>query len=146
MQVVEVIHDYPVPPETLWAVVTDLNHLATLNAPMIVFSSMPDDRLRTGLVIETRVSVYGLLPAQPYRIEVLDADEKAMTVHTAETGSGVRSWNHSIAVTPTATGARLTDRIEIDAGWLTFAYVWWARKLYRNRDNPRRKLLGLKKD
>lgn len=146
MQVVEECHDYPVPPERLWALVTDLDNLEAMNTPLIKFTALPDGHLHTGLVIDTHVSVYGVLPAQPYRIEVLTCDDDAMLVETAESGSGVRNWNHTITVIPTTTGARLTDRIEIDAGFLTFAYVWWARKLYRHRDAPRRTLLGLNKD
>ncbi|WP_146348210.1 SRPBCC family protein [Phaeobacter marinintestinus] len=146
MQVVEETHDYPVPAKQLWALATNLDHLETMNAPLIRFSTLPDGRLRTGLVIETRVSVYGVLPSQPYRIEVLTCDDDTMLAQTTESGSGVRSWNHTITVTETENGSRLTDRIEIDAGVLTFAYAWWARKLYRHRDTPRRTLLGLNKD
>lgn len=144
MTVVEVIHEYPVTPERLWAVTMDLGSLAVMNAPLIVFGDLGGERLAAGAVIDTEVSVYGRLPAQPYRIEVLECDDATMRARTSETGAGVKSWNHTITVTPVAGGgARLSDRIEIDAGWKTPLFAWWARKLYRHRDGPRKTLLGL---
>lgn len=141
--VVEVSHDYPVPPARLWALAMDIDALSQMNAPLIVFGDLPDGRMRAGLVIDTTVSVLGRLPARPYRIEMTTCDDGGMCAQTHEAGAGVRRWDHRITVTPIPGGARLTDRIEIEAGWLTPAAAWWARKLYRHRDATRRRLLGL---
>lgn len=143
---VEVRHHYPVSAERLWALTMDLPSLAEMNAPLVAFGSLPDGRMHEGLVIDTTVSVLGRLPARPYWIAVVTCDDATMRAETEETGAGVKRWNHRIAVTPIEGGARLTDRIEIDAGWLTPVYAWWARKLYRHRDAPRRRLLGLGPD
>jgi hypothetical protein len=141
--IVEISHDYPVSVEDLWHQAMDLPTLSVLNAPLIVFGKMPRGRMYQGLVIDTTVSVYGRLKPQPYRIEIVSCDDTRMRAVTHETGAGVERWDHVISVTPSPEGARLTDRIEIDAGWLTAAYAWWARKLYRHRDRPRRTILGL---
>lgn len=145
-RVVEVSHDYPVAPARLWALAMDIDALATMNAPLIRFGALPAGRMRAGLVIDTTVSVLGRTPARPYRIEMASCDDAAMCAQTHETGAGLRRWDHRIAVTAVPGGARLTDRIEIEAGLLTPVYAWWARKLYRHRDAPRRRLLGLAQD
>ena len=51
-------------------------------------------------------------------------------------------WHHTLTVTRTPGGARLTDEIVIDAGWLTPMFAAWAKVLYRARHKPRLRLLG----
>lgn len=142
-RLVRVTHDYPVAPRTLWDLVTDLDRLEEVCAGLVTFEGLPSGRIHPGLVAEVRVRLFGRLPPQEYRMEVVEVDDQAMKARSSEFGAGVRSWRHTFQVTASPLGARLTDTIEIDAGWLTWAYALWAWYLYRARHGARLKILGL---
>ncbi|WP_161635632.1 SRPBCC family protein [Actibacterium mucosum] len=143
MRTVTLTHDYPVPPATLWALVTDYGALAEVMRGLVHFDGLPQGRTETGQHLQVGVSLFGRLPRQPYEMTVLRSDDAAMVLQSSERGAGVKSWNHTLTVTPTQGGSRLTDVIEIDAGWLTFAFARWARFLYGARHKPRMRLLGV---
>lgn len=143
MKTVTVTHDYAVPAPVLWALVTDYDALAEVMKGLISFEGLPAGRTRTGQKLEVMVSLFGRLPPRPYVMEVLECDEDNMRLRSSEKGAGVKSWHHTLTVTGTQTGCRLTDRIEIDAGWLTPVFALWARYLYKARHKPRLRLLGI---
>jgi len=136
-------HDYPVAPETLWALVTDYVALAEVIRGIVHFEGLAVGRTDTGQRLEVRVSLFGKLPPQPYHIEVVHRDDVGRVLESSERGAGVRSWRHRLRVEPTAPGSRLTDEIEIDAGWLTPLFALRAGYLYRARHKPRLRLLGV---
>ncbi|GGE40759.1 hypothetical protein GCM10011360_30390 [Primorskyibacter flagellatus] len=138
---VRVASDYATSPDALWALTKDLDALVEMNARMVTMTGMPHGDMVPGQVIEAQVSLFGRLPPQPYRIDILTVDDASRTFTSAEHGSGVKSWNHTATVTETAQGARLTDVIEIDAGWKTPLVLFWANRLYRARHAPRLRLL-----
>ena len=143
MRTVHVENEYDVPPEKLWAIVTDYDALAFVMKGMMSFEGLPKGRTHTGQKMTVMVSLFGKLPAQPYHMEVLECDDDAMILRSCEHGAGVKSWRHTLSVSKTATGCTLTDTIEIDAGALTFIFALWARFLYQKRHKPRLVLLGL---
>lgn len=142
-QVVETAHDYPVAPELLWDVAIDWRRLGEVNRGMVTQIGLPEGRFTAGQRLEIAVSAFGLLPAKPYVIEILECDDARRTMISREHGAGVKSWNHEMRVEATPEGCRLLDRIEIDAGVLTRAFAAWARLLYRRRHKPRLRMLGL---
>lgn len=135
------VHDYAVSPARLWALVTDYDALAKVMAGKITFDGLPEGRTRAGQRIDVMVSLFGRLPPQPYHMHVLSCDDTARELRSSEKGAGVRSWHHHLAVTQTQGGSRLTETLEIDAGWLTWAFVLWAKHLYGARHQPRLALL-----
>ena len=138
---VRVTSDYPVSADALWAITKDLDALVEMNSRMVKMEGVPSGDMYGGQVIEATVSLFGKLPPQPYRIDVLTVDDDARCFTSSEHGSGVKSWNHTGRVEETATGSRLIDVIEIDAGWKTPLVVFWANRLYRARHKPRLALL-----
>lgn len=140
---VTVTHDYPVPAQRLWALVTDYDALADIMKGIVTFEGLPAGRTKTGQKLDVRVSLFGKLPPQPYFMEVLECDEDNMVLRSLEKGAGVKSWHHTLSVTKTASGSRVTDRIEIDAGVLSPVFALWARYLYKARHKPRLIWLGL---
>ena len=108
---------------------------------LIAFEGLPEGRARTGQKFTVMVSLFGKFPPQPYSIEVLGCDDEARVLRSSERGAGVKSWHHTLSVEPTETGCCLTDRIDIDAGWLTPLFGLWAKYLYRKRHGPRLRLL-----
>lgn len=140
---VRLTHEYPVDADRLWALATDLDALAGVSGRLVRFEGLPSGHCRTGQVIDLRVSLFGLLPWRPYRMRVISCDDAARRLVSEEEGMGVALWRHRLSVDATEAGARLTDEIEIEAGWKTPLVARWARMLYARRDAPRRRMLGL---
>ena len=132
---------YDVPPERLWRLATSYDALARVVEGLVTFEGLPEGRTRTGQKIHVRVSLFGLLPKQPYYMEVLECDDAGMILRSLEKGAGVRRWAHTMTVTPAPGGSRLADSIEIDAGMLTPVFALWAKYLYNARHKPRLRLL-----
>lgn len=143
MQRVTVVHAYPVPAGRLWALVSDYRKLRYVMAGVAGFDGLPDRPIREGDDLSLRVRLFDRLPPMRYRIEVVELDHAARVLETREQGVGVQRWAHRIAVEETETGARLTDGIEIEAGWRTPFAVLFARWMLRQRHKPRLRLLGL---
>ncbi|MGI3169203.1 hypothetical protein ACRARG_08635 [Pseudooceanicola sp. C21-150M6] len=138
---VHVESDYDVSPDALWAVTKDLDALREMNARMVKMEGLPSGNMYAGQDMTIRTSLFGLLPAQDYRIVITDLDDTAREFRSSEHGSGVKTWNHIGRVIATPTGARLIDEIEIDAGGMTPLVVGWANLLYRSRHKPRLRIL-----
>ncbi|WP_298938503.1 SRPBCC family protein [uncultured Ruegeria sp.] len=141
MRIVTVQNDYPVSASRLWALATDYASLSEVMEGLVSFEGLPAGRTQTGQRLEVMVSLFGKLPSQPYRMEVLECDNQRMILRSSERGAGVKTWLHSLSVTEIESGSRLHDRIEIDAGMLTPVFALWARYLYRARHKPRLRLL-----
>lgn len=138
---VRIDHEYPVAPQTLWRLVTDLDVLAKVSKGFVTFEGLPSGALVQGQVIEVKFRLFGVFPPQPYRMEVLEVDPEDMRVRSFEFGGGVKSWRHTFQVHSTEQGAKLSDYIEIDAGWLSPLFALYAQILYRSRHKPRLRLL-----
>lgn len=110
-------------------------------ARLATFEGLPTGRTATGQTMNVMVSLFGKLPKQPYYMEILACDDERMILRTFEQGAGVKSWRHTLTVTETPSGSRLTDSIEIDAGLMTPIFALWAKYLYSARHKPRLKLL-----
>lgn len=142
MRRVVVEHAYAVEAARLWDLVTDYGALAHVMRGLASFQGLPPGRTETGQVLEVQVSLFGKLPWQPYHMEVLDCDDRAMVLRSSERGVGVKSWHHTLRVEPVGDGCRVRDVIEIEAGLMTPVFALWARYMYRARHKPRLRLLA----
>ena len=142
MRTVNLSHDYPYPARDLWEVAIDYDCLEEVMEGVVSFEGLPGGRVEAGQSMSVMVSLFGKLPAQPYDMEVIAFDDAAMTLTSSERGAGVKSWHHRLQVQTTETGSRLTDRIDIDAGWLTPLFAMWAKFLYKKRHPPRLRILA----
>jgi hypothetical protein len=99
------------------------------------------ETLGAGDVVRIRLLFFHLLPAWKHEIRIVEVDEDARQITTAEHGGAIKTWNHVIKVEPGVDSrARYTDRIEIEAGPLT-ALVWaYAQLFYRYRQRRWRRL------
>lgn len=133
---------YPVDADQLFRLVTDLDTLEAVTKPWVRIDHLPSGQVREGQVIDVAMSVFGVLPMQPYRMRVVSLDAQARTMVSVEDGLGVNRLRHALSVTEDGDGAVLCDRIEIDAGWLTAPVMIWARITYRWRHHVRMRLLS----
>ncbi len=140
---VEIVHDYPVSPEALWQASTDWDSFAKSMERIARFEGLPTEPLQEGQVIKVRVSLLGILPSYPWTMEVLEVDPDAHRVRSHEYGGAVKRWDHTLTITAHGVGARLTDRIVVDAGALTWLYAALCRFIYKQRHKPRLERLGL---
>ena len=141
MRTVKVVNKYNATPEQLWMLATDYDALGEIMQGIASFEGLPSGRTQTGQKLNVMVSLFGKLPSQPYAMEVLECDDARMILRSSEHGAGVKSWHHTLTVSETETGSRLTDNIEIDAGLMTPVFALWAKYLYSARHKPRLKLL-----
>jgi len=142
MKTVILEHKYAAPAQEIWALATDLDALKKIMEGVVKFEGMPSGRVYQGQRIDVLVSLFGKLPPQPYFMEVQECDDDAMILRSVEKGAGVKSWCHRLSVVSEGSGCRLRDVIEIDAGWMTWAFALWARYLYRKRHEPRVRILN----
>lgn len=143
IKVVELSFKYALDAERVWEISSDWRALEYVTSGMVSFRGLPRRQMATGDMLDVEVSMFGLLPWTPYRIEMILVDHAARMYLSEEHGNGVKTWSHRHSVTPTGTGCTVTDRIEIDAGRLTFFAAWWARIMYQRRHPARMRLLEL---
>lgn len=136
-------HRYPVPPDRLFDLVTDLDTLDAVTKPWVQFDHLPSGQVHQGQIIDVAVSVFGILPTRPYKMRVVLFDPEARRMASEEDGLVVHKLNHALEVQPDSEPgvSVLRDRIEIDAGWLTPVVTAWAWVIYRWRHHIRLRLL-----
>lgn len=136
-------HRYPVPPDRLFALVTDLDTLEAVTKPWVQFHHLPSGPVHEGQVIDVALSLLGLFPVRPYRMCVVKCDPVARIMRSEEDGMGIHKLTHELHVTSDGADSVLVDHIRIDAGLLTPLVVLWAHVIYRRRHPIRMKLLGV---
>jgi ligand-binding SRPBCC domain-containing protein len=142
MKTVRIENSYPYPADRVWALATDFASFTEVMDGIVTFEGLPTGRTETGQKISVQVSVLGKLPKQSYHMEVVECDDQTMLLRSSERGAGIKSWRHTLRVIPTLDGCKLTDEIEIDAGWKTPVFALWARYVYNARHKPRLRILA----
>ncbi|MEU9804447.1 hypothetical protein [Mycobacterium sp. NPDC050853] len=83
-----------------------------------------------------------LIPLYRHTIHVVEVDEESRTVRTNEGGGILRTWNHTLHVEPIGDRrCRYSDRIDIDAGFLTPVAAEAAAAIFRYRQRRWHKLV-----
>ena len=106
-------------------------------------SGLPDlpERWRQGQEVQCRVYVFGFISLGVRDLYFKKIDQRAYRIVTHESDRLVRSWDHTISVTPLGPNrSKYRDVIDIDAGHLT-GLVWaWTNWFYRHRQRRWRAL------
>ena len=135
-------HDYDAAPADVWHVATDFACFLEAMKGIATFDGMPTQgRVKAGQSFDTKVRLFGRMPPMDYHMEVVACDDEAMRFESHEYGGSIKSWRHALQVTETPRGARLTDRIQIDAGLMTPLMRLWAKFVYNRRHQPRVQML-----
>lgn len=135
MQTLIIQHDYPVLPARLWAIATDC---AALGAAMAKDHSSPA-HIFSGQMLRCRIPVLGLL--RPHVIHIALCDDARMILRTDEQGAAGHRWRLTLAVTPAGAGSRLTERVELEAGFLNPIQSLWAREHCARRHAARLRMI-----
>lgn len=154
MALVEVSTWLPAPPQRVWDLVQQPATLERVSAPLLRFTPRKGafpDRWAAG-EYQMGVKLFGLVPLddqivgiefppQPASGHVLRDNGRACA-RDGGPGGLIRRWDHTMLVEPEGEGTRYTDRVEVEAGALTFAAALFARTLYRHRQKNWRRLLA----
>lgn len=138
-QLVKLEHEYQQNARQVWHVATNIQYFEKIMRGLVSFRGLPKAPLHEGQVLQLQVSLFGILPYQPYHINIVTFDEDKMQFCSMEKGVGVHLWRHELRVMPNGddSGCKIIEQIEIDAGVSTPIFVLWAQFLYKKR-HPRR--------
>ncbi|MFC3096529.1 SRPBCC family protein [Alteraurantiacibacter palmitatis] len=146
----------PLPPAEVFARLRKPAVLEAVSAPLLRFTPRGGAFPSEWVPGEYRMGVklLGLIPLddQIVGIEELPSDPSAGCYALRDNGRGcargkdggglIRRWDHTMQVEPEGEGTCYTDRVEVDAGALTFAAAGFARLLYTHRQRRWRGLLA----
>lgn len=144
MTTVTVTTDLEAPADTVWAAVQTAEAFEHITRGLVSFPALRElGAFREGASASGPLRMLGL-PFGRYRITIDEIDHDRRRLRTREGGGLVRSWVHDIEVDHHPAGdtgrCRYTDRIDIDAGWLTPAVAAFAHGFYRIRQRRWRAL------
>lgn len=95
---------------------------------------------QSGQLIETHLVLLGLVPLGPYSIYFSEVDGDKRYFRTSEGGGVVQRWEHLRSIKEVELDGFgyddeciLTDRVEIEAGWMTWLVCLIAKLNYRHR-------------
>ena len=133
-------HVYPTDPDRLFELVTDLDTLEAVTRPWMRFDHLPSGPVHEGQVIDVDLSLFGLLPARPYRMVVTKCTDAGHQMTSDETGMGTHLV-HRLEVHPCAQGAELVDIIEVESGWAAPIVTLWLCLTHHWRHHIRMRLV-----
>lgn len=154
MALVEVSTFLPASPGQVWDLVLQPATLAQVSAPLLRFTPRNGpfpQRWQAG-EYQMGVKLFGLIPLddqivgiefppQPANGHALRDNGRACA-RDGGPGGLITRWDHTMLVEPEGAGTRYTDRVEAEAGALTFAAAAFARTLYRHRQANWRRLFA----
>jgi hypothetical protein len=138
---------FPASAEAIWKRLLHIDTLKTITKPLMTFT--PVERAaenlawREGGVYAFKIRLFGAIPiGGRHIIAVKSIDREHFIIQTQEHNDTVTVWNHRITLTPLPDGStQYADIVEIYAGRLTPAVVWWSKIFYRHRQRQWGKLL-----
>lgn len=143
MAIVDISTELAAPADRVWAAVKTPEAFRTVTRGLI---SMPalrhrHDGWREGETVVGWVYLFGFVPFSRHHLHIARIDDANLTLTSLERGGMLKKWNHDIVVTPSGThSCAYRDRIEIEAGWVTWAVVLYARFFYSMRQRRWREL------
>jgi len=91
--------------------------------------------------VQCRVYVFGFVPLGIRELYFERIDQLAFRIVTRESDRLVRSWDHTISITPLGANRSIyRDMIDVDAGQLTILVWAWTNWFYRHRQKRWRSL------
>lgn len=129
--------------DTAWGLVQRTSTFRYVTRGLLRWSGDLPERWQPGLVLRSRLYLFGLLPGGMHELRITRVDDQRREIQTTEHGGLLRVWNHTIRVEPDGVArCRYTDRVEIEAGLLT-PMVWLvAHVFFRYRQMRLRRYKG----
>jgi hypothetical protein len=99
-------------------------------------------RWAEGNQVDTRLRLFGFLPAWRHRLQVARVDDNRRVIQTLEGGGFITKWDHRIEVEEAGAGTRYVDDIDVEAGSFTVPVLLYAKALYRYRQRRLQQLVA----
>ena len=128
--------------DSVWAFAKDFSLLAPLSAGSVEFRGLSPVPVIQGQVIEFEVKPFYSRAFKPFKVKMVEVNDKARRFVSDEHGAGVKSWRHTLSVTQNSASSRQIDEIEIDAGLMTPLVAFLAKRMYTKRAAVRARLLS----
>lgn len=125
-----------IPADNAWDLVKQSQTLVYVCKGLLSFdgSHQFPKQWREGDTINTRLKLFGIIPAWKHSLRFILISDESMVISTEEKGGIVQSWNHEIKFEVNSEfSCFYTDTVEINAGIFT-PFIWlFANALYRHR-------------
>jgi len=134
----------PAPAHIIFAAVKRPSTLVYVARGMLRFSGWRRFPVtwQVGQSLHTRLWFFHLLPAPwLHKMQVAEVDEAQRLIRSHET-SPLYTWDHTIRVEAQESLTRYTDRIDIEAGLLTWLIWLYASLFYRYRQARWRRIVA----
>lgn len=135
----------PAPAAEVWDRVQRSATLAHVSRPLLVFDPVdgPLPEVWSEGTYPVRMRLYGILPLGRQNIVIRHEPSEPGRWRIRDAGHGplARRWDHLITIEAVGDRTRYTDRVEIDAGWLTLPVAAFAWLFYGHRQRRWRRLL-----
>ena len=132
-----------IPAKKAWELAKQSKTLVYVCRGLLGFTGSSEfpDHWKEGDTINTRLTLFGLIPVWKHSIHFQSISDDLMVIYTEEKGGIVRSWNHEIKFEELDQNTCLyTDSVDIKAGLFT-PLIWaYANLLYRYRQRRWKKL------
>lgn len=113
-------------------------------ARLVTYDGLPTGELHVGQSFDLQVTHFKVTPPLIWHIDVIRRDNDRRILQTSERGGSINTYHHTMTVDEIdETHSSLVDEIDFDAGWLSLPMTLWVKHIYKSRDIPRRRLLGL---
>lgn len=135
--------DLPSSAEAVWSALLKRDTFLAITRGMLGFRGTDEwpETFEEGLVIETRLVFFHLIPAWRHTLRIVRVDEETLTLASEEKGGPISRWNHRIfAEEGSEQRCHYRDEIDIEAGILTPAIWAFAQVFYRYRQRRWRHL------
>jgi len=131
-----------VPVETAWKTLQKPSHLARISSPVTGVSISPADReWRVNKTYHLNIRMFSFLPWGLQEVCFTRIDPQTFRMETSEKGGPIKFWRHEMQLQPESeSGCLYTDRIELEAGFLTLPLGLFARFLYGHRQRKWQRL------
>jgi ligand-binding SRPBCC domain-containing protein len=134
------------PPEEVWALLMRPATLEHVAAPLLRFRPegppLPERWQEGAWRVRLRGPLGLPLGWQEIRVSFPEAPPPMRRLRDAGRGALAHRWDHVIEIVPEGAGTRYTDRVTVEAGWLTPAIRLFARIFYAHRQRRWRRLLS----
>jgi hypothetical protein len=150
-QSISVSSVFPASAEAIWKRLLHIDTLKTITKPLMTFTPIGQAAENLtwieGGVYAFKIRLFGVIPiGGRHRIAVKSMDKTRFVIQTHERNATVTVWNHRITLNPLPDGnTQYTDIVEMYAGRLTPAVVWWSKIFYRHRQRKWVELLHKEK-
>jgi hypothetical protein len=131
---VEIRAFYPDDPDTVFASALNFSEMENAMRGLATYSGLPaSGTAREGDSFSVDVTFWKLFTVRGHQIHIERLDVANRIIQSRERAQGVARWDHQLSVQPSGAMTCWIDRVEIAAGWKTWAVARFSAFVYARR-------------